>query len=148
MALIRENSAGYLANWAARLFARELERQLAPHGISPAYMPVLFALPDGAALSQKELARRAAVEQPTMTATLNRMERDGFIARRANPADGRSMLVSLTEKAMARIDIVNQVVSTINLQALAPLDPEERICFLALLRRVIAALEASDGRAE
>src|SRR5215217_1055859 len=118
MTLTRETSAGYMTNWAARLFARELERQLVPSGIAPAYMPVLFALGDGSALTQKELARRAAVEQPTMAATLNRMERDAMIVRQQNPGDKRSALVALTPLARGHIDTVQRVVSEINTLAL------------------------------
>ncbi|MFP9139381.1 MarR family winged helix-turn-helix transcriptional regulator [Devosia sp. XGJD_8] len=144
MALIRENSAGYLTNWAARLFTRELERQLAPTGIAPAYMPVLFALSDGSTLTQKALARRAAVEQPTMAATLNRMQRDGMITRRPDPADRRCALVTLTPLALGQIDAVERVVSAINTLALEQLAPGEREQFLGLLRRVIGVLEAQD----
>jgi Transcriptional regulators len=146
MPLIRETSAGYLTNWAARLFARELERQLAPLGIASAYMPVLFALADGTALTQKALAIRAAVEQPTMTATLGRMERDGFITRRPNPEDGRSALVALTPLALGKIEAIERVVGAINTLALEQLEPEERRQFMALLQRVIAVLEAQDRR--
>lgn len=146
--LTRETSAGYLTNWAARLFARELERQLAPSGISPAYMPIMFALADGGALTQKVLAQRAAVEQPTMAATLNRMERDGFIARRPDPTDKRSALISLTASAMALVPEVERVVSTINGLALDPLDDEERGQYLMLIRKIIAELEARDAQYE
>ena len=144
MILTRETSAGYMTNWAARLFARELERQLAPSGIASAYMPVMFALADGSALTQKELARRAAVEQPTMAATLNRMERDGMIDRRPDPGDKRSALVALTPLALGKVATVEQVVSAINALALEQLDPAERRQFLSLLGRIIAVLEAQD----
>jgi MarR family transcriptional regulator, transcriptional regulator for hemolysin len=144
MALSRETSAGYLTNWAARLFARELERQLAPSGIAPAYMPVIFALADGSALTQKELARRAAVEQPTMASTLNRMERDGMISRRQDPGDKRSALVALTPLALGHVETVERVVNAINALALEQLEPGERQQFLGLLRRVIGVLEAQD----
>ena len=144
MVLTRETSAGYMTNWAARLFARELERQLAPSGIASAYMPVMFALADGSALTQKELARRAAVEQPTMAATLNRMERDGMIDRRPDPGDKRSALVALTPLALGKVATVEQVVSAINALALEQLDPAERRQFLSLLGRIIAVLEAQD----
>lgn len=146
MTLTRETSAGYMTNWAARLFTRELERQLAPTGIAPAYMPVLFALSDGSALTQKALARRAAVEQPTMAATLNRMERDGMIDRRADPADKRSALVALTPLALGKVETVQRVVSAINTLALEQLDPDERRQFLSLLGRVITVLEAQDSQ--
>ena len=145
MTLIRETSAGYMTNWAARLFARELERQLAPTGIAPAYMPVLFALADGSTLTQKELARRAAVEQPTMAATLNRMERDAMIDRHPDPGDKRSALVALTPLALGKVETVERVVSAINTLALEQLTPAERDQFLGLLARVIGVLEAQDA---
>ena len=145
MALIRETSAGYLTNWAARLFARELERQLAASGIASAYMPVIFALGDGSTLTQKDLAVRAAVEQPTMAATLKRMERDAMITRRPDPADKRSALVALTPLALGHVETVERVVRTINATALEPLDADERRQFMSLLRRVITVLEAQDG---
>ncbi len=145
MVLTRETSAGYMANWAARLFSRELERQLAPTGIAPAYMPVLFALADGGTLTQKELTRRAAVEQPTMAATLKRMERDGMICRRQDPGDKRSALVALTPLALGKVETVERVVTAINALALEQLDTGERRQFLSLLGRVIAVLEAQDA---
>lgn len=139
--LRRETSAGYLTNWAARLFARELERQLEPSGIAPAYMPVMFALADGGALTQKELALRAAVEQPTMAATLNRMQRDGMIARRPDPGDKRSALVALTPLALERIGTVEGVITRINAIALATLSETERSEYLRLLLKVTAELD-------
>ena len=145
MVLTRESSAGYMTNWAARLFARELERQLAPSGIAPAYMPVLFALADGSALTQKELTRRAAVEQPTMAATLNRMQRDAMIVRTPDPEDRRSALVALTPLAQGHVETVERVVSAINELALEQLDPAERRQFMALLGKVIAVLEIQDA---
>ena len=143
--LTRETSAGYLTNWAARLFARELERQLAPSGISPAYMPVMFALADGGALTQKELTRRAAVEQPTMAATLNRMERDAMIVRRPDPGDKRSALISLTPAALGKVSVIEQAVSNINAIALEPLTEAERATYLQLALKIIAVLERHDG---
>jgi len=126
MNLDRASSAGYMTNLAARLFTRELERQLAPTGIASAYMPVVFALANGGALSQKELAQRAAVEQPTMAATLNRMERDAMILRRPDPADGRSALVALTPLALGKVATVARIVADINTLAFSALEPDER----------------------
>lgn len=148
MPLTRQTSAGYMTNWAARLFARELERQLAPSGIAPAYMPVLFALADGSALTQKELARRAAVEQPTMAMTLKRMQRDAMIVRTPDPADKRSALVALTPLALDKVATVERVVQTINGLALEGLSPLEREQFLQLLGKVIAILEACEVGAD
>lgn len=144
MALNRETSVGYLTNWAARLLVRELERQLAPIGLTPAHMPVLLALESGEA-SQKTIAERAGVEQATMTATLTRMERDGLVSRRPNPEDGRSQLVALTNRARAKLPHVEAAAETINQMVLANLDPEDRERYFALVRRIIDTLLAREG---
>tara|TARA_R110002124_G_scaffold109676_2_gene262749 strand:+ start:15321 stop:15770 length:450 start_codon:yes stop_codon:yes gene_type:complete len=147
MALDRETSLGYLSNWAARLFTRALERRLAPTGLTTAYMPILFALADGGALTQKSLARRAAVEQPTMAATLKRMERDGFVLRQADPRDGRSALVSLTARARQHLASVEATADALNDMSMAALAPAERQALRWQLLQVIAALEADEEAA-
>jgi MarR family transcriptional regulator, transcriptional regulator for hemolysin len=147
MALQRETSAGYMTNLAGRLFVRELERNLAPIGLAPAHMPVLLALEGGVALTQKALAARARVEQPTMAATLNRMERDGLVERSINPEDGRSALVKLTPLALEKIPAVENVVTAINALVLEQLTVEERKQFFALLQKVVGVLEAQEDKA-
>jgi MarR family transcriptional regulator, transcriptional regulator for hemolysin len=140
----RDRSAGYLTNWAARLFARVIDRKLKPFGLSSGQLPVFFALSGTAALTQKALAEAAAIEQPTMAATLVRMERDGLILRQADPRDGRSALVSLTPDAIKKAPAVLDTVHRSNAEALAGLDGDERDQLLRLLRRVIDNLEKSD----
>ena len=142
MSLDRRRSAGYMTNWAARLFATAIERRLKPHGLATAHLPVFFALADGAALAQKDLAAAAAVEQPTMAATLARMERDGLVRRTPDPADGRSSLFALSEEALRGLDAVRSATDEVNALALAGLDEAERRAFLAMMEKVVAALIA------
>jgi DNA-binding MarR family transcriptional regulator len=137
----RENSCGYMTNWAARLFARAIDRELKKIGVSSGQMPVFFALGDGAAMPQKALALAAAIEQPTMTATLSRMQRDGLIERRPDPNDGRSRLVALTPSAMAKAAAVRQAAMAVNAAAMAGLDEAERTAFMDMLARIVAALD-------
>ncbi|NLH82190.1 MAG: MarR family transcriptional regulator [Phyllobacteriaceae bacterium] len=147
MSLDRRRSAGYMTNWAARLFASAIERRLKSRRLSSAHLPIFFALGGGEALTQKDLAAVAAVEQPTMAATLARMERDGLIRRDADPDDGRSSLISLTDTALSALDDVRRATDAVNALALAALDDAERDAFLAMLDRVVAAL-AEDAPAK
>lgn len=147
MALNRTGSVGYVTNLAGRLLVRELERHLAPLGLSPGHMPVLLALEGGVALTQKALAEKAGVKQATMTATLTRMERDGLVSMRPNPDDGRSMLVALTPLALDKIPAVADATATINALVLEQLTPDEREQFFALMARITAILEAQDKAA-
>ena len=135
----REESAGYLVNWAGRLFVRAIERRLTGGSAGP--MPVFFALADGGAMSQSALARWAAVEQPTMANTLKRMERDGLIARTPDPTDRRSALIALTRLGRERVGEALASARETNGLALAGFKPAEREQFFALLRRVAENLE-------
>ena len=136
----REKSAGYMTNLTARLFARAMDRRLKAIGLSSGHLPVIFALGDGQELSQKALADYAAIEQPTMAATLSRMERDGLIARRPDPQDGRGSLVSLTEKARGKAEEVRRAAMEINARALGALGPEEGAAYMAAMRRIVEVL--------
>lgn len=143
MSYVRETSAGYLTNWAARLFARAIERRLAGGNSGP--MPVFFALQAGGAMTQKELAQLAAVEQPTMANTLNRMERDGLVLRTPDPNDRRSARVSLTPLGLERAKAAFVSAIEVNGIATDALQPEEREVFYGMMRRIIAALERDAG---
>src|SRR5258707_14208720 len=85
---------------AARLLARIADARFRDIGISVSQLPVLVALKDGGSLSQKELTRRAGVEQPSMGQLLARMEHDGLIRRKPDPPDGRKSLISPTAPPM------------------------------------------------
>ncbi|MGL4291258.1 MAG: MarR family winged helix-turn-helix transcriptional regulator [Phreatobacter sp.] len=143
MTFRRTQSAGYMTNWAARLFARAIDRRLKQIGVSSGHLPVFFALGDGAALSQKALTEAAAIEQPTMAATLTRMERDGLIARQPDPQDGRSSLISLTPEALAKMPAVRGAIAAVNAEALAGLSEPEQSAYLKVLATVVANLEAT-----
>lgn len=136
----RTESAGYLTNWAGRLFVRAIERRLEGGNVGP--MPVFFALADGASRSQSELARWASVEQPTMANTLNRMERDGLIERTPDPGDRRSALVALTVLGRQRAGQALDAAFEVNAIALSGLNSDERDLFFSIMRRVIARLDA------
>jgi DNA-binding MarR family transcriptional regulator len=138
----RMTSVGYLTNLAARLFARSLDRRLDNASLGP--MPVFYALLDGQALPQKELARLAAVEQPTMANTLARMERDGLVVREPDPNDRRSNLMRLTPLGRERGAAAFAAAAGVNALALEALTPEEQPVFMEMLRRIVARLEA-DG---
>ena len=134
-------SPGYMTNWAARLFARAIDLRLQKIGVSSGQMPVFFALGNGEELPQKTLAKVAAIEQPTMAATLSRMERDGLVERRPDPADGRSQLVALTPQAMEKAVAVREAAMAVNIEAMRDLSEEERALFLDLVARILSSLE-------
>lgn len=139
------SSMGFLVNRTARLFRRLADRRLEPLGLSSGHLPVLTALMSDQALSQKALTERAGIEQPTMAATLARMERDNIIKRQPDPVDRRSSLFSLTAATRKKIAALQDVIETINVESLSALPEEDRQKFRQMLDIVISTLERGLG---
>ncbi len=127
-----------LISHAARALARRADAKLRDIGISTSQFSVLAALKDGAPLTQKELAQLANVEQPSMAQLLARMERDGLIRREADPNDGRSSLISLTDNATSLFSPVRAILFQGNQDALLGFNDSEVEQLVALLQRLIS----------
>ena len=132
---------GHLINRAARLMNRLGEERFHPLGLAMAQLPVLYMLKDGASLTQKELASRAQIEQPTMAQLLVRMERDGLIRRTDNPGDKRSSFISLTPLALKKIPIARDLLTEGNERALQGFTEREVATLSRLLLRVVKNLD-------
>ena len=135
------STPGHLISLAARGFARLSEARLKPLGFGVGHLPVLVALQDGRASTQRDLARFAKIEQPPMAQMLARMERDGLIRRAADPADGRSSRITLTEVAEARLPDAVAVLLQGNREALRGFTDKEARLLVGLLTRLIANLD-------
>jgi DNA-binding MarR family transcriptional regulator len=135
------STPGHLIGLAARGFARLSEARLRPLGFGVGHLPVLVALQDGRASTQRDLARFAQIEQPPMAQMLARMERDGLIQRAPDPTDGRRSRITLTEAAEARLPDAVAVLLHGNKEVLHDFTDEEAGLLVALLKRLIANLD-------
>ncbi|MBP2551808.1 DNA-binding MarR family transcriptional regulator [Neorhizobium galegae] len=140
---------GHLISIAARAFTRLSEERLGPLGFGAGHVPVLVALENGVASTQRDLAKFAKVAQPPMAQMLARMERDGLITRTPDPHDGRSSRVVLTQAARERLPQASATLFQGNREAMAGFSNEEQQKLVELLSRLIANLDqlsdAEDG---
>lgn len=127
---------GEIVNRAARLMRRLADERLRRFGLSSGYLPVITALMEEDGLTQKALVAWAGIEQPTMVNTLARMERDGIVERRPDPADRRSVRISLTASTRARLPEIRAAILAFNEEAVAGLTAEER----AILRHSLLGM--------
>src|SRR6202049_1337874 len=74
----------------ARLLRRELDEQLASHGLTGVQMGLLTRLARSEGLVQAELGRRMAIEPATLTGIVQRLEREGWV-RRSCDEDNRRL---------------------------------------------------------
>jgi DNA-binding MarR family transcriptional regulator len=126
----------------ARHLEASVEAALAPHGISLAQFDILATLrrhgPAGG-LSPGELCRsQMLVSSGSMTNRLDRLERDGLIARKPDPADRRGVVVELTAKGRKRIDAATATRFAEAAGAMPPLTPAETAELAGYLGRWLA----------
>jgi MarR family transcriptional regulator for hemolysin len=94
-----EESIGYWIYMAGRAYERAMNDELTPQGITHRQCQVLAWLSLEGPLSQVELAERMNIEPPTLVRVLDRMERDGLLAREACPGDRRRNRIRPLPKA-------------------------------------------------
>jgi MarR family transcriptional regulator for hemolysin len=88
-------------------------------------------------LSQAELAARMMVEPPTLVGILDRMERDGWIARHDCPDDRRKNLIRATSAAEPAWEKIVACGMRVRERAAAGLSERQ----LATLRRLLQQVE-------
>jgi DNA-binding MarR family transcriptional regulator len=113
-----------------------MDRRLKPLGLSSSQLPVLLALSECPALSQKGLVRRSAVEQPAMARMLDRMEKEDLVSKNADPSDGRAFIYALTEKSRRKLPAVFEEMSVGNARALAGISQDHVEILLQALVRI------------
>ena len=74
---------------------REVRRMFVRQGLALSALGVLFREGE---LTIGALAAHERVQPPSMTRTVNCLVEEGYVARRANDADGRQVLIDLTDK--------------------------------------------------
>src|SRR5689334_16861301 len=98
----RQYHVGVQSWWSLQRVVHKVGRRLALHlenyELTPAQCGVLTHLQLAPEISQQTLADRLFVTKGNMVGLLDRMERRGLIQRRSDPEDGRSRVVSLTER--------------------------------------------------
>ncbi len=92
------------------------------------------------------LAEEVGVSPPTVTATVRRLVRQGFVERRDDPRDRRVVLNLLSEKGEGLMRRLGYRTDEEVLGAIGTLSAEERAEFLRLLHRLSAAFDEPTPR--
>jgi DNA-binding MarR family transcriptional regulator len=136
-----EREGGFLIAKIHHISGRVFARLLKSHGIeefNPAQGRIIFALWQGNDIPIQTLATRTALKKSTLTSMLDRLEKDGWIARVPSPDDRRSILVRLTEKHREWQDRYVAVSAAMNTWFYSGLHPSEIDQFEETLRRILA----------
>ena len=116
---------------------------LRPLGVSAAGGLVLGLLRDHGAMSPSTLSEQLIVTRATVTGLLDSLERRGLVQRTPNPADRRSLVISLTTEGAAVLQDVRTLVHRHEQAWMSAMSRDELRTYIALLHRVQDSINAS-----
>ncbi len=124
----------------ARLARTALAARLLTHGFYAGQDQIMLALGRDDGQTPGGLAERLGVRPPTITKTINRLQAQGFLEKRASNADARQSHIFLTDAGRAAIQAIEKSVKKTEKQALKGLDKKEQKQLFKLLARIEANL--------
>jgi len=142
----------HLVRLCARGFGRSLQIRLSDHDVSFGQWVFLRILWAEEGLSQRQMAHRAGLTEPTAHSALLRLEKLGYVERRTLPGNKRKQHTFLTGTGWALRDVLEPLAVEVNESALAGLDAATQEHFRGVLVQVLAnlardeAVALADGR--
>ena len=124
---------------AARLSRTALAGRLLAHGFYAGQDQIMIALSQEDGQTPGQLASRLGVRPPTITQTINRLQSQGFVDKRASENDGRQAHVFLSESGTETIRAIEICVKKTEKEALKGFDKKE----LKTLGKLLARVEAN-----
>jgi MarR family transcriptional regulator, organic hydroperoxide resistance regulator len=132
-----DKSIGYLMRDTARRILNELTARLETQSITLPQYFVLRELWQEEGLTQREVANRVGVLEPTMVTTIDALERRGVIVRERSTTDRRKTHVRLTPEGRRLRDTLHGYSSDVLDRALTGISPED----VATLRRLLQQMK-------
>ena len=137
---LARSDLGFVLAKASQRWNEHLADELYQRGfpeVRPSFGSVLVPLFEEDGLRMGELARRSRLAKQTMTTMVRLVERAGLVSRRADPADGRAVLVELTRRGRKLQPVAMAVIGELEAQVLTLLG-ERRTAALRLATAEVA----------
>lgn len=127
---------GYLVHDLARLMKRRLDNEARMHEITLPQWRAMAHVADKADISQSALASALDTDPMTISGVLDRLEKNGLISRKPDPADSRAKLTQLTPKGAERLELARRLGAEMYEAALAGISKEDVAIAEKVLRQM------------
>ena len=128
-----KDTVGYMLAQVCKLHRQRADELLTEIGLHVGQEMILVMLLDNEGITQTKLAERMMIQPPTLTNSLKRLEREGFVMRRPDLEDQRISRVHMTNKGHDLMATVNETWNKLEEESFEGFSLEERV----LLHRLI-----------
>ena len=131
---------GFLLKDTSRLYVQRFEQRAEALGLTLAQCKVLVYLADHEGISQVQLAELTELEPMTLVRVLDRMESDGWLERRSDPADRRARRLYLKAKGKPLVDEIWHLVALTCREAIVAVVNPQLDCLLMITIDIITCV--------
>lgn len=124
----------HLLNQRVRMLSTEMNSLLNDHGLYSSQWTIIYCLNRFGPMTQTAIWQYLHVEAPTITRTLSRMEKNGWIMRKVG-RDKRERVIELTEEAKQKYKELQQVINPMEEELVETLTTEEKKDLYHLLEK-------------
>ena len=142
----RLRNFGFLLKEASRRYVQRFEDHAREISLTLPQCKTLVRLEKNEGVSQARLAELAEVDAMTMVRILDRMEADGLLERRPDPADRRARCLYLTAKAKPLLNEIWRLSERVRAETLIGLDRRDLDVFMDVLERMHDNLVRLEGK--
>lgn len=125
--------ASWLLNQVAIPANRRVADALAGAGVRRHHFSLLAALDEVGPASQAELSRRTTIDRSDMVAAVDDLVARGDVSRTPDPTDRRRNVIALTPTGRRHLRQLDDLLTGVQDDILAPLSPADRTTLLRLL---------------
>jgi MarR family transcriptional regulator for hemolysin len=143
----RLQNCGFLLKEVTRRYVLRFEVRAREISLNLAQAKTLTRLEKNEGVSQARLAELAEVDAMAMVRILDRMEADGLLERRPDPADRRARCLYLTAKAKPILSEIWRLSDETREELFAGVRKADRELFMTVLERIHDNLSTLEGKA-
>jgi DNA-binding MarR family transcriptional regulator len=121
---------------ASQLANRFLAQKVSELNITPVQALVLGFLHQEDQITSSELGRKTELDSATLTGILDRLEAAGYIERKSNPDDRRSIHIHLTPDGNTLSRQAVRVIGSANIEFLQTLTKEQKRDLLEIIKKL------------
>jgi DNA-binding MarR family transcriptional regulator len=127
----------WLISEISRVVHRLITGELATTGSRGYHYRLLAALQEFGPASQADLGRHTGMDRSDVVAAVNELAGRGLAGRSPDPADRRRNIITITPAGTAHLRQLEELLTGVQDQLLAPLSSAERQQLTSLLTRVL-----------
>lgn len=139
-----EVSVGFLLNDVSRLMRSWFDARAQDFGLTRAQWRVLVHLAARQGINQRSLAEIVELDNVTLSRHIDRLERDGWLERRADPSDRRAWCLFLTDAAEPTLEKMEALAIQTQAEAMKGLTESERVQLADMLIRIKSNIAPGD----